>query len=424
MKIAGYIADLLYEYECVVIPGLGGFLTRDHAASVHPLKHYFKPPYREIVFNPLLRTNDGLLLNHIARSEQLSYQDAKGRLDRFVLKCISVMEEGKRISFRNIGSIYFNKDQQLVFEPDETQNYLAESFGLSGFVSPPIKREEFQQKVEKVFSKPPLNKTEPLRTHYPETDPNPIVNKHRHIASRRPSRLKKQLLIIGTAAVVMFAAWAIMNKHTVQYYYQNYSGYASLVPMFYASPNEFMIRHMDKIPLEKLIIDQKLPEKARISNLLRPASNDLVPAKPYQAPLEETSKEVETNELENLPAADSADIFDDFEMQDSETSDEGVAFEGTIVSEIVSSPVVVSLPTEKPQVKKFYIIAGAFREKQNAEKLIRELKTKNFESDYAGQTSGGLWRVCFESLENEQQAMLRLQAIKKNENENAWLLVI
>ncbi|MDP2235929.1 MAG: SPOR domain-containing protein [Bacteroidales bacterium] len=424
MKIAGYVGDLLYEYECVVIPGLGGFLTRDHAASVHPLKHYFKPPCREIVFNPLLRTNDGLLLNHIARSEKLSYQDAKGRLDRFVLKCISVMEEGKRINFRNIGSIYYNKDQQLVFEPDETQNYLSESFGLSGFVSPPIKREEFQQKVEKVFSKPPINKAAPLKTPYPETDPNPIVNKYRLIASRRPSKLKRQLLIIGTAAVVMFAAWAIMNKHTVQYYYQNYSGYASLVPLFYASPNEFMIRHMDKIPIEKLIIDQKLPEKGWVSNLLRPASNDLVPAEPYQASIEETTNEAGTYEQENLPAADTADILDDFEIQISDTVDEENTVGNTIVSEIISSPIAASAPIEKSKVKKFYIIAGAFKEKQNAEKLIRDLRSKNFESDYAGQTSGGLWRVCFESLENEQQAMLRLQAIKKNENESAWLLVI
>lgn len=77
MKIAHYIADLLFEHECVVIPGLGGFITKDHPASIHPLKHQFKPPSREIVFNPHLRTNDGLLLSLIAQSENLSYQDAK-----------------------------------------------------------------------------------------------------------------------------------------------------------------------------------------------------------------------------------------------------------------------------------------------------------------------------------------------------------
>lgn len=424
MKIAGYIADLIYEYECVVIPGLGGFLTRDHAASVHPLKHYFKPPHREIVFNPLLRTNDGLLLNYIARSEKLSYQDAKGRLDRFVLKCISVMEEGKRISFRNIGSIYYNKEHQIVFEPDETQNYLSESFGLSGFVSPPIKREEFQQKVEKVFSKPSPKRNEPVLQPAAELAPATNEKKHRHIASRRPSNLKRQLLIIGIAASVMFAAWAYMNKHTVQYYYHNYSGYASLVPLFYASPNEFMIKHMDKIPLEKLIIEQNLPNNGWTPNRLRAGSNDLLPATPYQAPLEEPAEEKIVLEPLELPAEESEINLNNLENTESVTPEEEDVFDNVNTDESIISPVVKVEPVKSVTTKKFYIIAGAFREKQNAEKLISQLKSRNFDADYAGQTSGGLWRVCFESLENEQQALQKLQAIKQKENENAWLLII
>ncbi len=34
------------------------------------------------------------------------------------------------------------------FDADATQNYLADSFGLTGFVSPMIKREDFKQKLE------------------------------------------------------------------------------------------------------------------------------------------------------------------------------------------------------------------------------------------------------------------------------------
>jgi hypothetical protein len=423
MKIAGYIADLIYEYECVVIPGLGGFLTRDHAATVHPLKHYFKPPHREIVFNPLLRTNDGLLLNHIARSEKLSYQEAKGRLDRFVLKCISVMEEGKRINFRNIGSIYYNKDHQIVFEPDETQNYLSDSFGLSGFVSPPIKREEFQQKIEKVFSKPSPKRNEPALQPAKESASGTSEKKHRHIASRRPNMLKRQLIVIGIAASIMFAAWAYMNKHLVQDYYQNYSGYASFIPLFYASPNEFMIKHMDKIPLEKLVIEQNLPEKGWSPNRLRVGSNDLSQAAPYQAPLEELVEEKSDMSLQEPPAEES-EINSDTYNGETESHEKEDIFDDVITDESAVSPVVKIEPIDTVQTKKFYIIAGAFREKQNAEKLISQLKSRNYNADYAGQTSGGLWRVCFESLENEQQALQKLQAIKQKENENAWLLII
>ena len=130
MKIARYISDLLYEHECVVIPGLGGFISKDHSAVIHPLKHQFKPPYREIVFNPHLRANDGLLLSLIARSENISYQDAKSNLDRFVHKCIDGLTKGHRINFRNIGALAYNHEKQIVFIADENQNFMASSFGL------------------------------------------------------------------------------------------------------------------------------------------------------------------------------------------------------------------------------------------------------------------------------------------------------
>jgi len=69
MKIARYIGDLLYDYECVVIPGLGGFLTNDKPASIQPNTHYFHPPFKQVMFNAYLKTNDGLLVNYIAREE-------------------------------------------------------------------------------------------------------------------------------------------------------------------------------------------------------------------------------------------------------------------------------------------------------------------------------------------------------------------
>ncbi|HMM10541.1 MAG TPA: hypothetical protein PKE03_00405, partial [Bacteroidales bacterium] len=227
MKIAVYIGDLLYEYECVVIPGLGGFLTRDFPASIHPVKHYFSPPHREIVFNPWLRANDGLLLNHVALNEKLPYHEAKSKLDRFVLKCLSALGEGKRINFRNVGTLYYDKDQQLVFEPDSHQNYLPDAFGLAGFVSPPIKREEGSMLREPVFGKPARKQAEA-----PAPAPQPLPKappKRPMVASERPSKLRRQLLVIGTAAAALLIGAAYMNKNIVSSYYQQYASQASAV---------------------------------------------------------------------------------------------------------------------------------------------------------------------------------------------------
>ena len=97
MKIARYIGDLLFEYECIVIPGFGGFITKEVPAKIHPVQNHFIPPSKEIVFNVHLKANDGLLINHIARSEKINYTEAKMRLENFVERCEAALKNGKSV---------------------------------------------------------------------------------------------------------------------------------------------------------------------------------------------------------------------------------------------------------------------------------------------------------------------------------------
>ncbi|MBK9291335.1 MAG: SPOR domain-containing protein [Bacteroidetes bacterium] len=433
MKIAVYIGDLLYEYECVVIPGLGGFLSRDYPASIHPVKHYFSPPHREIVFNPWLRANDGLLLNHIALHEKLPYHEAKSRLDRFVLKCLSALAEGKRINFRNVGTIYYDKDQQIVFEPDTHQNYLPDAFGLSGFVSPPVRRDESFAN-EPVFARPAR------RT--PEAPPPPASPKIKNaprkpmVASRRPSALRRQLLILGATTAAMLAGAAYMNKNLVAGYYQQYVGQASMLPLFYASPGEYLLMHIDRLPKDMLLITNEMPKPDEEHDKLRKASDNLLPAQPYRP---EMSPEV------SHPADkpdDNADTGSDFTVKmgytlpvDAVTGiKEAAAPEPVqeIISQAVAQPeseVAQVVPTqvagiEDNELRGFFIVAGAFREKVNAEKLVSELRARGFEASITGRTGGGLWRVTYERHNNRQAALNRLSQIKQTVDNQAWLLVI
>lgn len=427
MKIAGYIGDLLYEYECVVIPGLGGFLTRDHPAYIHPIKHYFKPPHREIVFNPMLRTNDGLLLNYIARSEKLAYHDAKSRLDRFVVKCLEVLNEGKKINFRNIGNIQYNKEKQIIFEPDTNQNYLSESFGLSSFVSPPIKREDFQQRVEKVFSSPPRSREEQTPEPPPTNSkkPQPAVEK-RMLASRRPGKLKRQLVIVGAAATLLFAAWATMNYQTVNFYYDKYKSQASILPFFYVSPNEYVIHHLDQLPVKSMIPIQDFSAIIGSSTKAQAGINDLIPAQSYKVPLDIVESEPEVVIAEPFVVDTAIDALDTNDSSP-ETPDEMVVVESVekdVIEPAVKKEEIIVQPAKVVQSKQYHIIAGAFKEKENAVKLIDQLKTKNFSAGYAGQTSGGLWRVAYASYSDETTALQQLEAVKNNENRQAWLLVL
>ncbi|MBU1009406.1 MAG: SPOR domain-containing protein [Bacteroidetes bacterium] len=431
MKIARYIADLLYEYECVVIPGLGGFISKVHGVSIHPVKNQFKPPFKEVVFNPHLRTNDGLLLNHIAVTEKLTYQEAKGRLDRFVLKCLQEMEKGRRIAFRKIGNIYFDDQKNIVFQADESQNYLASSFGLTSFVSHAIVR---GGQPEKQASTPPDRELNEKPKVFPEGRKEKgrerkAAPAKKMVATKRPNPYKKQLTFIGLLLFFLGIGWGVMNKHAVQYYYQSY---ASLVPFFYASPNEYLANNLEKLPIARYLPGHdKKQDDANNAVVLQETNNNLEQAKAvpienlYASPVDTLADNRENTVTEPV----STDLTEN--VSEEVVPEKETAKENLLTKELPK--VNTDTPIEKKQPvaesgaeirAKYFIIAGAFREKDNAEKLIGTLKSKGFDAGYAGQTKTGLWRVCYAGLASQEEALQRLESIKQQQDPNAWLFIL
>lgn len=150
MKIEIYIAQLLYRYQCVTVPGFGAFLTEIQSAQLNESTHTFSPPRKMISFNPNIKNNDGLLAHHIAKSEKTSYEYAVSAIQYEVFNLKKTLEENGVFTIKNVGSIGLNTSNNLVFTPYDQSNFLTNSFGLSPFVSPLVKREQFEQKIEAI----------------------------------------------------------------------------------------------------------------------------------------------------------------------------------------------------------------------------------------------------------------------------------
>lgn len=147
MKIEQYIAQLLYRYQCVAVPGFGAFLTENQSAQWQESTTSFFPPKKMISFNANLKNNDGLLAHHIAQTEKTSYEYAVSAIQFEVFNWKKRLETQGVLSFKNIGTFRLNADANLVFTAEDTHNYLTTSFGLSPFVSPMVKRELFEKAV-------------------------------------------------------------------------------------------------------------------------------------------------------------------------------------------------------------------------------------------------------------------------------------
>lgn len=153
MKIELYIAQLLYRYQCVTVPGFGAFLTEIQSAKLNESTHSFSPPKKMIAFNANLKNNDGLLANHIALAEKTSYEYAVSKIQYEVFTWKKALEENELFSIKNVGDLRLNTDKNIVFTPYDQTNYLASSFGLAPFVSPLVKRAIFEKEVEAIEEK-------------------------------------------------------------------------------------------------------------------------------------------------------------------------------------------------------------------------------------------------------------------------------
>ena len=143
MEIKSYINDLLYEYECVTIPEFGSFLTRKIPAKIS-FDGAFTPPKKEISFNSLLKTNDGILAKHIAQMTNSNYESVLKLINKKIIKWIEKLKK-ESIDFPGIGEIRLNNHDKIEFFPSNEINFYKDSFGLSPFKKDPLIKLSFNK---------------------------------------------------------------------------------------------------------------------------------------------------------------------------------------------------------------------------------------------------------------------------------------
>ncbi len=167
MQLETYISDLLYRYECVVIPDFGAFLTQRESAKIHESTNAFYPPKKVLSFNEQIQKNDGLLVHYISDVEKIPFETALNKIQKRIKSLKSYLIQGETLTFDNIGDIFLSKDGKIQFEPSYHLNYLTDSFGLSQFVSPDVTREVYKEEVEALEEVVPLMITPEKRKERP-----------------------------------------------------------------------------------------------------------------------------------------------------------------------------------------------------------------------------------------------------------------
>lgn len=140
MQFENLIKDLLYTNDCVVLPGLGGFIAKYKGATLNSSLHTIYPPQKTIGFNPQIKENDGLLVSALCALNNCSYAEGKQEVELWVKEQSNVLLRGEKLSWKGIGILFQDRLGKIQFIPDSKGNFSVESFGLEKIILVPVER--------------------------------------------------------------------------------------------------------------------------------------------------------------------------------------------------------------------------------------------------------------------------------------------
>ena len=358
--IINYLIELLKDNECVIVPEFGAFISQRRSATIDYANHRFMPPYKELVFNNKLTNNDDLLLNYIMQKENITKDEALDKIQKFVNQSAAILDVNFELELEGLGKLR-NFSGDYVFETKKDINILGDAFGLTSFNYQPIFRTETYQVIkEKIV----------VEQKQKNTEYSIAIDSVEEVASETPSRRKPSLFRTFAYTTLAFLLIFVINWTTDK----SDSQLASWNPFLYSSPNEFLIKVLE------------VGEEVEVSEVLE------------KVEATEEIKVVETTE----------------EIKVVEATEEIEVFEVTEEIEV----------TEVPEImKSYYIIGGSFQTEESAEKCVNILKKQGFENASSLEKNNkGNIRVYYESFAEKADALIRLDEIKRDYNESAWLL--
>ena len=320
IDLAYSISQLLYRYDCVIIPGFGGFVTQFKSAAIDRQAHSIYPPSKEVSFNSMLVKNDGVLVNFVAEDQDLSYNSAQNLID------IQVEDWKKQLRFQDlylakIGRFHLGLEQQILFEPENSTNFLTDSFGLSAVIAKEIEAQVKKPLIQRV----PKEKTK--------------------VVSSRTNYLKyAAVFAIGLSVIGLVGAEQIYSK--------------------YRQARTEQVRVEDQYKQERIetatfAIDRNLP-------------TILVPVKKLSS----------SDKAEKIELVEAVEI-----------------------------------------TKTYFVIAGAFRDQNNAKKKVSQLLKSGFEdASELGANKWNLYQVSFGGFQDRLEAEKLLKQVRLSGAPDAWVL--
>lgn len=144
IDIPACISDLLYAQQTVCLPGVGSIAPRYKQAYIDHVPGHINPPAYELLFEPQMVLDDGLLAHTAAKKFGIPLHEATQAVENFTQSLHQALERREMFTIKGIGRLYRDYEQKLQFLPDET-NFNPHSYGLPMLKYYPVARRTASQ---------------------------------------------------------------------------------------------------------------------------------------------------------------------------------------------------------------------------------------------------------------------------------------
>ena len=375
IELAQHIEALLLENDCVIVPGLGGFVAHYAPATRVEEENIFLPPTRIIGFNPQLKMNDGLLVQSYMSVYGTNFSDATKIVEREVDELIAALHEEGKVDLPNVGEVRYTIYDTFDFAPYDNKITTPYLYGLDAFEMQELSALEKPKAEKDTFSLVPATTPKEKRTF--------AVRFNR-------AYLTNAAAVAAVIILSFFFSTPIENTEVIE------ENYATLLP-------DELFEKIEKqsLAITPIVLKQNTPTRKTANKQTGTQKKVVAPVAVREVKVaKEPTASTETKAKEQ--ASHSVAATADAPKQN--------------VQPAAAKPVVAA--PKRP----YHIIIASVGTEKDAEAMAAQLVAKVF-SGAKAIVGDGKMRVSIESCGTEVEAYQALARIRENETyKNAWVL--
>lgn len=372
-----YIKELIANNNRVIIPNFGAFLLR--ATSENKNKKKLSAKVNDVYFSPFLKFNDELLMNHVISKENVTQKEAMDRIGKYISTIENSVKENGVYSIEGLGEFYMDDKGKIQFK---------------------IQPSTHKGGAQEAKQPPPRKESEPKETPKASTVNEQAARKKAHVTQAKsdeqekaktekqetpPSRDKTEKTVKTGKAAGKTPPPPSSEKEKTK---TDSSG---------AKSNKGLILSIViGVPVAALFIWAMLNFDT-VQNLFTQDE----PRTPVTKTMDETASEKSSGQKATQEPTQTRDQQDtQVEQQAGTAQQQGDKASGG---------------------KKYYLVAGSFKKRENAVNFREELLDKGYDSELIGERNG-MHAVSYASFQNKSRAKEELQRLRNEEGLQVWLL--